>query len=72
MSAKEFSQTEIKDAVKSRYAKAIQGSSSCCGPSATQKGTAVKLLLRADCRRAEGQSRKDRRIRQGRLESAAG
>ena len=39
MSAKEFSQTEIKDAVKSRYAKAIQGSSSCCGPSATQKGT---------------------------------
>jgi SAM-dependent methyltransferase len=39
MSAKEFSQTEIKDAVKSRYAKAIQGSSSCCGPSATQEGT---------------------------------
>jgi len=39
MSAKEFSDTEIKDAVKSRYAKAIQGSSSCCGPSATQEGT---------------------------------
>ena len=39
MSGKEFSQTEIKDAVKSRYAKAIQGSSSCCGPSATQEGT---------------------------------
>ena len=38
MSAKEFSQTEIKDAVKSRYAKAIQGSSSCCGPSATPAG----------------------------------
>ena len=36
MSAKEFSETEIKDAVKSRYAKAIQGSSSCCGPSAPQ------------------------------------
>ena len=35
MSAKEFSKTEIKDAVKSRYAKLIQGSSSCCGPSAT-------------------------------------
>jgi arsenite methyltransferase len=39
MSAKEFSETEIKDAVKSRYAKAIQGASSCCGPSATQEGT---------------------------------
>ena len=38
MSAKEFSHTEIKDAVKSRYAKAIQGASSCCGPSATQEG----------------------------------
>ena len=38
MSAKEFSQTEIKDAVKSRYAKAIQGSSSSCGPSATPAG----------------------------------
>ncbi len=37
MSAKEFSQTEIKDAVKSRYAKAIQGSSSCCGPSAARQ-----------------------------------
>ncbi|HSB79285.1 MAG TPA: arsenite methyltransferase [Candidatus Methylomirabilis sp.] len=36
MSAKEFSQSEIKDAVKSRYAKAIQRASSCCGPSATQ------------------------------------
>jgi len=33
MSAKEFSDAEIKEAVKSRYAKAIQGSSSCCGPS---------------------------------------
>src|SRR5512147_3131037 len=39
MSAKEFSQAEIKDAVRSRYAKAIQGPSSCCGPSATQEGT---------------------------------
>jgi arsenite methyltransferase len=39
MSAKEFSQTEIKDAVKSRYAKAIQGPSSCCGPSVPQEGT---------------------------------
>ena len=38
MSAKEFSQTEIKDAVKSRYAKAIQGPSSCCGPSVPQEG----------------------------------
>jgi arsenite methyltransferase len=38
MSAKEFSKTEIKDAVKSRYAKAIQGSSSCCGPSASPAG----------------------------------
>jgi N-acetylglutamate synthase-like GNAT family acetyltransferase/2-polyprenyl-3-methyl-5-hydroxy-6-metoxy-1,4-benzoquinol methylase len=38
MSAKEFSQAEIKDAVKSRYAKAIQGPSSCCGPSATPAG----------------------------------
>jgi arsenite methyltransferase len=36
MSAKEFNKTEIKDAVKSRYAKAIQGPSSCCGPSAPQ------------------------------------
>ena len=36
MSAKEFSKTEIKDAVKSRYAKLIQGSSSCCGPSPSQ------------------------------------
>jgi len=39
MRAKQFSQTEIKDAVKSRYAKAIQGSSPCCGPSVTQEGT---------------------------------
>jgi N-acetylglutamate synthase-like GNAT family acetyltransferase/SAM-dependent methyltransferase len=38
MSAKEFSQAEIKDAVKSRYAKAIQGSSSCCGSSASPEG----------------------------------
>ena len=36
MSAREFSKTEIKDAVKSRYAQAIQGASSCCGTSATQ------------------------------------
>lgn len=36
MTAKEFSETEIKDAVKSRYAKAIQGSSSCCGATAPQ------------------------------------
>jgi arsenite methyltransferase len=41
MSAKEFSETEIKNAVKSRYAKAIQGSFSCCGPSGTQEGTQV-------------------------------
>ncbi len=33
MTEKQFSEQEIKDAVKSRYAKAIQGSSSCCGPS---------------------------------------
>ena len=39
MSAKEFSHTEIKEAVKSRYAKAIQGSSSCCGPSANPEGS---------------------------------
>jgi arsenite methyltransferase len=39
MSAKEFSHTEIKEAVKSRYAKAIQGSSSCCGPSSSEGGT---------------------------------
>lgn len=39
MSAKEFSHTEIKEAVKSRYAKAIQGSSSCCGPSTSQGET---------------------------------
>jgi arsenite methyltransferase len=39
MSAKEFSHTEIKEAVKSRYAKAIQGSSSCCGPSAGPEGS---------------------------------
>jgi arsenite methyltransferase len=55
MSAKEFSHTEIKEAVKSRYAKAIQGSSPCCGPSAgpassccgpaaiEQKGGMVKI-----------------------------
>jgi arsenite methyltransferase len=36
MSANEFTKNEIKDAVKSRYAKAIQGTSSCCGPSAPQ------------------------------------
>jgi arsenite methyltransferase len=39
MSAKEFSHTEIKEAVKSRYAKAFQGSSSCCGPSAGPEGS---------------------------------
>jgi arsenite methyltransferase len=38
MSAKEFSHTEIKEAVKSRYAQAIQGSSSCCSPSASPEG----------------------------------
>jgi len=38
MSAKEFSDAEIKEAVKSRYAQAIQGSSSCCGPSASLEG----------------------------------
>ena len=38
MSAKEISQEEIKQAVKSRYARAIQGPSSCCGPSAPQTG----------------------------------
>jgi len=36
MSANEFTKNEIKDAVKSRYAKAIQGASSCCGPSPAQ------------------------------------
>jgi arsenite methyltransferase len=39
MTEKQFSEQDIKSAVKSRYAKAIQGSSSCCGPSATQEGT---------------------------------
>lgn len=34
MTEKQFSEQDIKNAVKSRYAKAIQGSSSCCGPSA--------------------------------------
>ena len=55
MSAKEFSKNYIKDAVKSRYAKAIQGTpsccgsatsqaSSCCGPTAVeQKGSFVKI-----------------------------
>jgi len=37
MAEKEFSEQEIKDAVKSRYAQAIQGSSSCCGPSAPRE-----------------------------------
>jgi N-acetylglutamate synthase-like GNAT family acetyltransferase/precorrin-6B methylase 2 len=36
MSANEFTKNEIKDAVKSRYAKALQSTSSCCGPSAPQ------------------------------------
>jgi N-acetylglutamate synthase-like GNAT family acetyltransferase/2-polyprenyl-3-methyl-5-hydroxy-6-metoxy-1,4-benzoquinol methylase len=39
MSAKEFSHTEIKEAVKARYAQAIQGSSSCCAPSSSKEGT---------------------------------
>ncbi len=39
MTEKQFSEQDIKDAVKSRYAKAIQGSSSCCDPSATQERT---------------------------------
>lgn len=59
MTEKQFSEQDIKNAVKSRYAKAIQGTSSCCGPSATpeaaqagsccgpeaieQKGTFVKI-----------------------------
>jgi arsenite methyltransferase len=59
MSEHGFSKHEIKDAVKSRYAKAIQGASSCCGPTASpaapqtgsccdptaveQKGTFVKI-----------------------------
>jgi arsenite methyltransferase len=34
--ANEFTKKEIKDAVKSRYAKAIRGTSSCCGPSVPQ------------------------------------
>ena len=41
MTEKQFSEQEIKDAVKSRYARAIQGASSCCGPSATQEGTSA-------------------------------
>lgn len=41
MTEKELRERDIKDAVKSRYAKAIQGSSSCCGRSATQEGTQV-------------------------------
>jgi len=36
MSAKEFGKNDIKDAVKSRYAKAIQSTPSCCGPAASQ------------------------------------
>jgi len=36
MSAQGFSKNDIKDAVKSRYAKAIQGTPSCCGPAASQ------------------------------------
>jgi arsenite methyltransferase len=59
MSEHGFSKHEIKNAVKSRYAKAIQGTSSCCGPTASlaasqtgsccgptaveQKGTFVKI-----------------------------
>lgn len=37
MRANEFSHTEIKEAVKSRYAKAIQRSSPCCGPSGSSE-----------------------------------
>ena len=36
MSAQGFSKNDIKDAVKSRYAKAIQATPSCCGPAASQ------------------------------------
>jgi N-acetylglutamate synthase-like GNAT family acetyltransferase/SAM-dependent methyltransferase len=36
MSEHGFDKHEIKDAVKSRYAKAIQGTPSCCGPAASQ------------------------------------
>ena len=59
MTDRQFSEQDIKEAVKSRYARAIQGSSSCCGPSAPreapqggsccsptaveQKGTFVKI-----------------------------
>jgi arsenite methyltransferase len=55
MSGQEVSKNDIKDAVKSRYAKAIQGTPSCCGPAAPpagsccgptaveQKGTFVKI-----------------------------
>jgi arsenite methyltransferase len=39
MSAEGFSKNEIKDAVKSRYSKAIQGTPSCCGPSTSQSGS---------------------------------
>lgn len=44
MSEHGFNEHEIKDAVKSRYARAIQGASSCCGPATVeQKGTFVKI-----------------------------
>ncbi len=39
MTERELRERDIKDAVKSRYAKAIQGSSSCCGRSVSQEGT---------------------------------
>jgi N-acetylglutamate synthase-like GNAT family acetyltransferase/SAM-dependent methyltransferase len=37
MTDKQLSEHEIKDAVKSHYAKAIQGTSACCGPSVPQE-----------------------------------
>ena len=36
MSEQGFSKNDIKDAVKSRYARAIQGTPSCCGPAPSQ------------------------------------
>jgi arsenite methyltransferase len=41
---KKFGEQEIKEAVRTRYAKAIQGSSSCCGAAPVEaKGTFVKI-----------------------------
>ena len=39
MSEQGFSKNDIKDAVKSRYARAIQGTPSCCGPAPSQAGS---------------------------------